>query len=405
MPGCRTTVPHSTLRNHLNTTHPDDCVPLSITSWAKCTTCKKFGRTKADGSIRGHHCEDLSEMFSPMDEFVEGTPAHLQSPPLPPPSLDVEASVASAVEPNEEDEEILQQAEEELRERRGLLSATHLANAKSCLRSLHKEAHPAFQEYNRLRWANDAVKLGDSPTLEQIDDVVSRFSCVIVESCPKPYRRNNKKNAARDTQRRLQKAVDNIVAGIAPDHPRTRNLKARGSDVDPVSSRVRAGKAILAVARQNPLQANKKGLFSRVARALTREEFSAMSEDILAGMQKLHPPPLTDEELPALPASAPLLLEVDYQVLYRELKSMSTAANPGPDQWTAELAMALWADETCREGLAVLVRHISNGHVSSEARRTLLSSLLTALPKPAGGLRPVAMGEFLFKLVGRYLPW
>ena len=49
------------------------------------------------------------------------------------------------------------------------------------------------------------------------------------------------------------------------------------------------------------------------------------------------------------------------------------------------------------------MKHIANGNVSARARSLVLASILIALEKPNGSLRPIAMGELLYKLTGRYM--
>ena len=70
--------------------------------------------------------------------------------------------------------------------------------------------------------------------------------------------------------------------------------------------------------------------------------------------------------------------------------------------WTPELLKALAADTECMNGLAHLILDIINGCFKKEARRALLGSIVVALPKTNGSVRPIAMGESFYKLAGAY---
>jgi hypothetical protein len=58
----------------------------------------------------------------------------------------------------------------------------------------------------------------------------------------------------------------------------------------------------------------------------------------------------------------------------------------------------LMEDEVCAAGVAALITDIRNGrHTSPNVRRRLLASALIPVAKPNGSLRPIAMGEVLYK--------
>jgi hypothetical protein len=55
-------------------------------------------------------------------------------------------------------------------------------------------------------------------------------------------------------------------------------------------------------------------------------------------------------------------------------------------------------DEDCLAGLAVMVSDIRNARLGAEAQPYLLASRLVPAPKGVDGVRPIAVGEVLYKL-------
>ena len=72
--------------------------------------------------------------------------------------------------------------------------------------------------------------------------------------------------------------------------------------------------------------------------------------------------------------------------------------SPGPSGWNAKLLLPLLQDPTCLAGLARLVNDIRNAHLDIGAKDYLLAATLIAIPKSNGNLRPIAMGEFFYKI-------
>ena len=143
-----------------------------------------------------------------------------------------------------------------------------------------------------------------------------------------------------------------------------------------------------------------EGHAGKAAEVLTRKDAGPVEGGMMEALRALHPagPAL----LPDLPVNAPELQLVDAKVLVQIIRSMSKGSAPGRSGWTPDLLYALITNHECLEGIARVVADIINGRFQGEARRALLGSLLTAIPKPNGKFRPIAMGETFYKLACLY---
>ena len=76
-----------------------------------------------------------------------------------------------------------------------------------------------------------------------------------------------------------------------------------------------------------------------------------------------------------------------------------TGAAPGPSGWTGAMLRPLLHDESCRRGLATIFSLIMNGDIRTpHVRQTLRAARLIAVPKPTGGVRPIAVGELFCRV-------
>ena len=144
----------------------------------------------------------------------------------------------------------------------------------------------------------------------------------------------------------------------------------------------------------------REGHTGKAAAELTRVESRALSQDTVDKLKKLHP--LGPDVLPLLPPDSPILAQVDADIL-RSIRKMANGAAPGVSGWTADLLLPLVDDEECLNGLACLCGDIINGHFSGSDRHRLIGSVLVAIPKSAGGIRPIAMGECFYKAACIYM--
>jgi len=191
-----------------------------------------------------------------------------------------------------------------------------------------------------------------------------------------------------------------VAPEVAADHEK--DVAKAAEAIDAMSKAARAARAILAGGQY--LKGNNKGRFTKANSIIKRARnphHNLTPHQLMEALQTLHPILDAPEDIPWLPEDAPLCVAVDPDVVAKALQYLSSGSCPGPTGWTAELLQAIWPDSNCREAICLLVKHIINGNVNEEARAVLLSSILIAVGKKRGGVRPIAMGETLYKLAVR----
>jgi hypothetical protein len=116
-------------------------------------------------------------------------------------------------------------------------------------------------------------------------------------------------------------------------------------------------------------------------------------------MLRLHPGQPPNTVLPALPQSAPPSVLEDDADMRRLLTQSDNGTAAGPSGWGGNMLAILAQSDICRLGVVALLRDIINGELPDEARQLLLTSRLVALAKPnSDSLRPIAVGEMLYRL-------
>ena len=181
------------------------------------------------------------------------------------------------------------------------------------------------------------------------------------------------------------------------------NERVRALEASEETRKVRKAKKIIANAS---LHSNQPKTLSRAVQALMQQLRSAkLDRDLLTKLEALHPGPVEGSVIPDLPAGTPKLVIVDEEVLGRCLYAMATGAASSLSGWTAEKLIPIWKHPSGegRAAISNMVMHLNNGNFTEGARALVLASLLIALGKPNGGVRPIAMVEFLYKLTGNYL--
>jgi hypothetical protein len=144
------------------------------------------------------------------------------------------------------------------------------------------------------------------------------------------------------------------------------------------------------------------GLTRKAAQCLVAASLPPFSERTMPALEALHPPPLEEQSMPAAPVTAPVVV-IDKAKLKLLIRSYPKGLAAGPSGWTAELLQPLLEDDTCLDGIALLVQIIANNQLDPHSRRLLTTSLLLGIPKPGGDtLRPLAMGELFLKLAAKY---
>jgi hypothetical protein len=97
---------------------------------------------------------------------------------------------------------------------------------------------------------------------------------------------------------------------------------------------------------------------------------------------------------------------VDSKQLVRLIcRQVANGSAPGPSGWTGELLRTVALHKACVPGLTAMIEAILNEEINSvRARALLLSSRLVLVGKKGqdGGVRPIAMGEGLYKTACMY---
>lgn len=127
----------------------------------------------------------------------------------------------------------------------------------------------------------------------------------------------------------------------------------------------------------------------------TKSKVEVLHPESVRGLTTTQQP--TEEEMP---------MEVTVDSKKLMLLCSRVVANgsaPGPSGWTGEHLAVVARDEECRPGLVAMVQAIINEELSEAAKPLLLSSRLVLVGKKNGGVRPIAMGETLFKAACMYV--
>jgi Reverse transcriptase (RNA-dependent DNA polymerase) len=135
-----------------------------------------------------------------------------------------------------------------------------------------------------------------------------------------------------------------------------------------------------------------------------------VNDETLAKLRQLHPQedselsPAERERFSKLLRGAPRPLLVDQGKLATIIGvKVNNGSAPGPSGWTGAHLHALMQDRECAEHLTAVVTDILNGRFTGpELRCRMLASALVPVLKPNGSVRPVAMGETLYKAAALY---
>ena len=104
--------------------------------------------------------------------------------------------------------------------------------------------------------------------------------------------------------------------------------------------------------------------------------------------------------------AAAAAIHIDEDALEKALNSFSPASAGGPSglrpQHIKE-AMAPGLRDEVRRHLAAMANLMASGEVPAEVRGWLCGASLTAVPKPSGGHRPIAVGESMRRLTAKAL--
>jgi hypothetical protein len=140
----------------------------------------------------------------------------------------------------------------------------------------------------------------------------------------------------------------------------------------------------------------RQGYLGKAARALAAGMcLFGRSEDVVDKLAALHP---SGPAPPPLPPSLHPIVELSVEEMRKLIARSCHGTAPGPSGWTEELLSAVVQDDDLAADIAALTVDIACNTVHRYARRLLTTSRLLPLPKPDGGVRPIACGEIFPKL-------
>jgi len=130
-----------------------------------------------------------------------------------------------------------------------------------------------------------------------------------------------------------------------------------------------------------------------------------LNEQTLKKLQELHPPRSNPRAIRLPESLLGGVIQVEPSALKKLVeRKLNNGSAPGCSGINGHHFKILVQDEECCESLADLLTDILKGTVytSPECKACFLASHLVALSKPKGGIRPIAIGEAIYKLAGHY---
>jgi hypothetical protein len=204
--------------------------------------------------------------------------------------------------------------------------------------------------------------------------------------------RRRTRNAIRTRLRTVAAARAPVVPGWLPPH-------GRGGSLHVGSPAAFSELAVWKAKVRRAVERARAGKTKRCVDVLTQDGMASWTGERISHMRAKHPP--ATNVAPDCPADAPSVF-VDPKDLDKLVRSLANFTAAGPSGWTAELLLPLLDDEVCMQGITLLTQLIANNQLDSHSRNLLTCSLLNAIPKSDGGLRPLALGEFFVKLACKY---
>ena len=175
------------------------------------------------------------------------------------------------------------------------------------------------------------------------------------------------------------------------------------------STRKRQDKANTLQREEQAAALVKEGLFQKACSTLSKEPPVEVTAAVVAQMEEKHPlargveAPRTAALRPIDSRAAPTTQVEEIEKAIRSFPKGSasglTALRP---QHLKDALVPGWKDEVLRK-LVLVANLLAKGQAPTEIQPWLCGAALCALPKPDGGLRPVASGEVLRRLVSKCL--
>jgi len=147
----------------------------------------------------------------------------------------------------------------------------------------------------------------------------------------------------------------------------------------------------------------KRGYLSKAARTLDAisHPICKTASELLDTLCLLHP--RLRHTIPSFPVQAPPTVAFHSDHASTVCARRRRGAAPGPTGWTEELLTPLFRDPICGKALSLMMTDIANAKVSPTVARIIASSRLIPLGKKDDGIRPIAVGDTIVRILGAML--
>ena len=148
----------------------------------------------------------------------------------------------------------------------------------------------------------------------------------------------------------------------------------------------------------------REGFEGKACAALLADGLCPETTDTTRALQQLHPiqPPPLACALHDLPIAPDIIADE----VGKALRSFPAASAPGPSGLRVQHlrdALLPGSGDSLLQHLTAVVGLLAQGQACPEAACALAGASLVAVPKPKGGIRPIAIGELLRRLTGKCL--
>ena len=131
------------------------------------------------------------------------------------------------------------------------------------------------------------------------------------------------------------------------------------------------------------------------------------NEEVAEALRSKHPPAPCDLQLPAAPDDSTEPLRVTPENVKRSIRSFNPGSAAGPDKLSPQHLKELISQQTGEPGIRLLTALTSlanlmlSGSIPSFIQPLFFGANLIALQKPDGGVRPIAVGNSVRRMVAK----
>jgi hypothetical protein len=220
-----------------------------------------------------------------------------------------------------------------------------------------------------------------------------------------PRERGGKKNKGKgeqDTKARCRRWLEGEKAELWKEALDTKGCPAAAADSQ--KDKVEHGGEAW---EEQVMELLRAGHLGKAAGVIVSEPPVAVTPAVVAEMRAKHPPARAEDEAATRElrkVDASTACRVDHVEILKLVKTFPKASAGGPSelkpQHVLDAFVHNWQGEVGRN-LAAVVNMMLRGDCPESVRPWVMGAKLAALPKQAGGLRPIAVGETLRRIAGK----